>query len=296
MQFVDFARLHGVIIDFTPPIGQWKRFKTEDKPTHRNGAVKFMGDHGFVQNHATMQEIAVWRSEGESQVGKQEIQRVAREASREIEQAQRKAAEKAEWILSQSELAYHPYFKSKGFPEELVNVWRSDKGLVAVIPMRIGRQIVGCQLIAESGNKKFLYGQRTSNAQFVFEAQGPHILCEGYATALSVRQALKNLKRKYTIHVCFSAHNLKKVAASLPNGVVIADNDASGTGERVAKEIGWPYWMSDRVGEDANDYAVRAGSFALSQSLRTLSLDSLNKFQAAIPSSGMQNQKNICSI
>jgi putative DNA primase/helicase len=38
---------------------------------------------------------------------------------------------------------------------------------------------------------------------------------------------------------------------------VIADNDESGTGERVAKESGLKYWMSDKVGEDFNDFHQR---------------------------------------
>ena len=60
---------------------------------------------------------------------------------------------------------------------------------------------------------------------------------------------------------------MKKVAQSLPGGFVVADNDASGTGERIAKEIGWPYWMSDTVGEDFNDTHQRVGLFAISQQL-----------------------------
>ena len=65
---------------------------------------------------------------------------------------------------------------------------------------------------------------------------------------------------------------MKKVAQSLPGGFVVADNDASGTGERIAKEIGWPYWMSDTVGEDANDYHQRKGLFPLSQGMQRLFL------------------------
>ena len=78
---------------------------------------------------------------------------------------------------------------------------------------------------------------------------------------------MKAIKRRYTLHVCFSAGNMKKVASTLKEGLIVADNDASSTGERVAKEIGWPYWMSDMVGEDANDYHQRVGLFKFSQSL-----------------------------
>lgn len=268
--FVTFCRLHGVVIDSLPPIGVWKRLKTEDKPSHRNGAVKYLGTHGFVQNHATMTEVAVWRNESDSPVARQQVQKVAQQAARETAQAQLQAAQKAAWILGQCELKPHAYIASKGFPDELVNVWTRDDGAVLVIPMWIGGKVVGCQLVTETGDKKFLTGQRTGHAEFVFANSGPHFLCEGYATGLSIRHALRNLKRRYTLHVTFSAGNMLKVAESLPRGFIVADNDASGTGERIAKEIGWPYWMSDVVGEDANEYYLRKGMFALSQGLASL--------------------------
>jgi phage/plasmid primase-like uncharacterized protein len=94
--------------------------------------------------------------------------------------------------------------------------------------------------------------------------------CDGYATALSVRAALKSMKQRYKLHVCFSAGNMVRVAAGLECGIVIADHDQSGTGQQAAKEIGWPSWLSDVAGEDANDYHQRAGLFALSQGLTHL--------------------------
>ena len=62
---------------------------------------------------------------------------------------------------------------------------------------------------------------------------------------------------------------MKKIAAGIETpGIIVADNDESGTGERVAKEIGWKYWMSDKVGEDFNDTHQRLGLFSVSQSLQ----------------------------
>lgn len=75
------------------------------------------------------------------------------------------------------------------------------------------------------------------------------------------------MKRRYTIHVCFSASNMIKVAAGLPSGLVIADNDSSATGERAAKQIGWPYWMSSVIGNDANDDMQAQGIYKFSQGL-----------------------------
>lgn len=263
MNFQQFASLHGLRIQ-TPIFGKWVRVPTEDKPKHRNGAYKLLDGIGFVQNHATMTDVAVWRPDvADVQAPKIDRELIER-AERETVQRRQKAAKRAEWILTQCELAPHPYFAVKGFPEQLVNVW-DDK---AVIPMRNAGRIVGCQLIDETGNKKFLPGQASGGAEFVMDGKGMHVVCEGYATGLSVRQALANLKTRATIHVCFSAGNMARIAANLPRGLVIADNDASGTGERVAKEIGWPYWMSEVVGEDANDAHQRAGLFKLAMGLR----------------------------
>lgn len=268
MTFEDFARLHGLVIRTLVP-GRWVRVPTEDKPRSRNGAYKYMGDAGFVQNWATMTEAAVWRAEGESSAVQQRVREVAKLAAQESARNARQAAQKAAAILGDCELAPHPYLASKGFPEELVNVWNHESDNVMVIPMRTGSELVGCQLIKPDGDKKFLYGQRSGGAQFVMGQRGTHVLCEGYATALSTQQALRNLKLAYVLHVTFSAGNMKKVAETLPAGFVVADNDASGTGERVAREIGWNYWMSDMVGEDANDYAQRCGVFALAMGIRT---------------------------
>jgi putative DNA primase/helicase len=49
---------------------------------------------------------------------------------------------------------------------------------------------------------------------------------------------------------------------------VVADNDVSLTGERVAKETGLKYWMSDAVGEDFNDFQLRVGLFKSVQALK----------------------------
>ena len=268
MNFLEFARAHGILIQHMPRAGQWMRYPTIDHPKTRNGAVKWMGSVGFVQNHATQTEVSVWHGDGESTVSLQ----VIRQADREIADGQRKAAETAKWILDQCQHGKHDYLKAKGFPDEQGYIYVKDGIQLLAIPMWVGRNLVGVQLIDPSGQKKFLKGQRTSNAKFVFNNNGPHYLCEGYATALSLRHILKSLKKTYTIHVCFSAGNMVKVAEGL-TGFVIADHDKlnpqTGTraGHEVVKKIGWPYWMSDTENEDLNDYSRRVGLFRAGQSL-----------------------------
>lgn len=262
MDFLEFARLHGILIQHMPRLGQWMRYATVDHPKKRNGAVKWMGAVGFVQNHATQTEVSVWHNEDTTV----NYQQIARQAERDISQGQREAAAKAKWILDQCQFGKHDYLKAKGFPDEQGYVYVKDGVQLLAIPMWIGKHLAGVQLIDPAGQKKFMKGQRTSNAEFVFNNNGPHYFCEGYATALSLRLVLKALKRPYTIHVCFSAGNMAKVSDGIV-GYVVADNDESKTGEVTAKKIGLPYWISDTVGEDFNDYARRVGLFRAGQNL-----------------------------
>jgi putative DNA primase/helicase len=247
MDFIDFARSHGIIINDLPPIGQWKRYPTEDHPRKKNGAVKYLGTHGFVQNHATSTVVSLWKPDSVNQpVDMRAIIIGQAKAERERTKLASEAVSKAVRMLNDSGYSSHEYLKAKGFPDEQGSVLNIENKPVLLIPMRTGKSLVGVQQIWPDGTKKFLYGQRTSGATFTFDNKGLNIVCEGYATALSVRAAMKQLKRRYTIHVCFSAANMVKVAAGLEPGLVIADHDESGTGQAAAAEIGWPVWMSDR--------------------------------------------------
>jgi putative DNA primase/helicase len=268
MDFIQFARSHGIIIDAHPPMGVWKRFPTEDHPRSRNGAVKYMGEVGFVQNHATSTVVSIWKPDSPVTAEDKKISVAAiRHADDQRRKQQQVAIQRAIGMLNGSGFSTHPYLERKGFADEQGNVLWVEGKPVLLIPMRVAGSLVGVQQIDVDGGKKFLYGQRTSGATFTFDNKGVNVVCEGYATALSVRAAMKQMKQRYTLHVCFSAGNMIKVASGLEQGIVIADNDASGTGQEAAQKIGWPTWMSDRTGEDANDFHMRVGMFAFTQSL-----------------------------
>ena len=239
-----------------------------DHPHKRNGAYIFDGNRGAVQNWATMEKPVTWKSDTDSRSLPIIRQKILK-ADQERQILADKAAKKAGWILHQCTLKTHPYLEKKGFPDEVGNVWESDDGNILVIPMRMDNRLIGCQLIKENGEKKFLYGQRTKGAAFTIADKADNIFfCEGYATALSIRQIMKANSMRYTIHVCFSASNMKEICRSIPNGIVIADNDPNHVGEAVAIETSKPYWLSDAVGEDFNDYHMRVGLFKASQGLK----------------------------
>lgn len=69
---------------------------------------------------------------------------------------------------------------------------------------------------------------------------------------------------------------MEYVAGKIPNCLIVADNDTSGTGQKIAVKTGKPYWLSDTVGEDFNDYHRRVGDFVASQSLKKLLISKAN--------------------
>jgi len=267
-ELINFARAHGLILNSLPPIGVWVRVSTEDNQRKKNGAIKWMGDHAFLQNWAVDQEVIVWHGQAPKGLDPEKIARLAKQADDKRAALQKQAAAKAAGLLNNCQRAMHDYLKAKGFPEEPGNVYVKDGVPYLIIPMRVGSQLVGAQVISPEGDKKFLYGQRTKGAEYVFDNKGPHILVEGYATALSVRAAMKALRMRYTIHVCFSAQNLLHISKQNEDCFIIADNDESTTGQRMAEQSGKRWWMPPTVGHDFNDMHQEIGLFKASQALQ----------------------------
>ena len=217
-----------------------------------------------------------WKDEGFQRPTAAQIeaqrQAVADRQSKEGQErinAARRSAEKADWIMRQTISEKHAYLHSKGFPDIDGLVWRPEQeNNLLCIPMSVNSKLVGVQMIDKHGAKKFLSGQVTSQAEYCFDAGGLNAAdwwVEGFASGLSLRACLHALKLRYRIHVCFSAQNLQRMAHS---GYVIADNDATETGEKVARATQLPYWMPQTTGEDINDVWKREGTFRTSQMLR----------------------------
>lgn len=273
MNFQSFAEQHGLIIKSLTQ-DKWVRVPTRDHPHKLNGSYKLVGDAGWVINFATMEEHAMWRSDKPQAIDYDKIRRQAQEDEKKRAQARKKASGKAVWIMKNATKQTHEYLISKGFPQEKGWVWNN----LLVVPMRVGGSLVGCQLITPEGDKKFLTGQQTKGATAEFDNKGVKILCEGYATALSIRRAMKAMRQRYKIVVCFSANNILEAAKD--SCYVVADNDP--TGLSVAQRTGQPYWVSDTKGEDFNDFELRTGAQYAGESLmRAISGGFLSKDRAA---------------
>lgn len=216
-----------------------------------------------------------WRDEGFQKPNAQQIEaqraaaadRASKEGQERIRQAAL-AAKKADWIVDQCKLEQHAYLDSKGFTDLKGLVWWPDEqNNLLCLPMHVGKSLAGLQMIDRTGAKKFLTGQRTSKAEFVFDTGALNAAdwwVEGYVSGLSLRACLAALKQRYRIHVTFSAQNLKQMAHS---GYVVADNDQTGTGEAAAIATGLPFWMPPDPGTDINDFHVKHGTFRASQAV-----------------------------
>ena len=191
----------------------------------------------------------------------------------------------------------HAYLGRKGFPERrvLVNpkdVWvgkrlavRAGEMLVPVRDIK-DRRVISLQAIAPDGRKRFLKGGRIRGGCFTLGRGKEVWVCEGYATALSVLEALHVLYRDARVLVVFSANGMK--ALTPRRARVIADNDpylcqvcrskwrnsylpdkpkcpycgssrtTNPAGAFAAIATGQSWWMVPDPG-DANDFHVRHG-------------------------------------
>lgn len=255
-----FARRYGIIIDRMPVTGRWCRYKTEGKGSKRNGAVRDMGGFALVQNWESMEHPAIWSREGGS-IDRAQIERVMKDEAREIARRRKAGSEKAQAMLAAAQDRPHPYLERKGFRE-----WRG-KVLdgVLLVPMKVGGRIVNVQRIDADGGKKFLFGAQAAGASF-FMGDGMRVWCEGYATALAIMDAAQSQSLRVQVIATFSAGNMANIAG---DGVVFADNDASGTGQRAAVATGLPVIISPNEGEDAADMRLRMGRVRFSLWLKS---------------------------
>ena len=283
--FIAFAAGHGVEIKRLDDSGKIRRCGTTDHPASKNGVFSWDGRSGWCW---------AWDGEGRA-IGfndpdarpMTEAERARHAAKRQVyrdEQAQLQATA-ASWaarMLSLAKPAEHGYLQLKGL--------KAVQGLVLpegelFIPMRdvatnalLGAQIVQWLPDERRWEKKYLYGMRSKGAVLRL---GPRqaaetVLVEGYATALSVEAAVRQMRLSAAVLVCFSDHNLK-VAAERTTGrrYVIADNDPVQSdpvkfkqnpgeqGQRAAAATGLPWAAPDTVGFDANDLHQKHGLMAV---------------------------------
>ena len=274
MNFIDFARAHGVEIDPSRLYASERihRCGTTERPKSNNGAYFWNGERGWVMDWSG-EAKAIWFEDPNATPWNDEEKRLwaAKRAAAATEQDRKyeEAALKADITIRSAKMDNHPYLEIKGF--------KDSRGLVLddhlIVPMRnvVTNKLQGYQSITwlvDEGRyeKKMMTGMRAKNAVlYLGNRDLPECwLVEGLATGLSVRHALRSVGIPASVVVCFSASNLINVADQIPGKrFVFADNDESKTGELSAIKTGLPWTMADTVGWDANDLHRKESLFAL---------------------------------
>lgn len=265
----------------TPPArivpNKWMRFPGVGKSkSNRSGWCKLISPTLAVFGDFSSDISATWNDETQvdAETAAKQLEKaraLSREYARQQRQQQARAADIAARMIREATMSTHPYLVRKGFPN-LLGLVHSDKLLVPVRDVTDYARIISVQTIDANGVKKFLPGGRARCGVYrigVAPANARRVvLCEGYATGLSIHAALQRLPGPHTVIVCFSAGNLELIAEHFPAALVCADNDESGTGEKVARATELEWRMPPDVGTDFNDLMLKHGVYAVTEILR----------------------------
>lgn len=276
MSLLDAIRDSGM----TPPKavaeGRWVRFPGIGKGrSNRSGWCRLITPTLAIYGDWSSGLTATWKDEGHlDTVEAQRQLKAARQRETEFNARQKSEQERqarfATKVVENSLITKHAYLAAKGFPEMNGLVYQGD----LIVPVRAGedyRTLITVQRITHDGIKRFLPGSRAKGGIYRLGADRPTriVLCEGYATGLSLDCALSKLPGRASVIVCFSAQNLIAVAAGFPGAIVCADNDASNVGAEAARRTGLKWVMPPSTG-DFNDLHAQHGIFAVVNILRAL--------------------------
>lgn len=262
-EFMQFATAHGLQINRLFPADKVQRCPTVDKPRSKNGAWFWDGFKGWVSDWAQGGEIHWFDNpQAKSWTDADRNAWAQRKRAAEFRQAEGwgRASMQAGLMLQDTELKNHDYLIYKGLPDSVGLVNENNELLIPMRNMQTnalqGLQVVRWLPDETRYEKKMLPGMRAKGCVL---RMGPKqatetVLCEGWATGLSIDLALRLMRLSANVLVCFSDSNMVYVASMLnQKAFVFADNDASGAGQRAAEKTNLPWCMSSTLGNDAND-------------------------------------------
>jgi len=271
MNFVQFCEAHGLILGSIVE-GRWVRVKTEDKKHKRNGSYKFMGDHGFCQNHATMTQVATWASDKEQAISVDPLAIAARRKAERDDRIRAIHRAREYWASSRPLSRLHVYLDRKGLsPLGCVGL-RENAGLL-VVPVMWTDRLISVQTIHPDGTKRFAFGAPVKSGCYVIRRPNSAltVFVEGLATGLAVYQSVRHA----SVVVCFDCGNLVPVIDRMkPSGsiCIAGDNDwrtlgkigtnpgiekAKNAAELIGCGVAWPEGIE---GSDWCDWLVERGA------------------------------------
>jgi putative DNA primase/helicase len=279
-----------------PPPGRWKRLDTLGANGRGDASLIIFDDQtgGVAWNWQTQAKETFW-IDGEKREATRPKQRIPdpelhRRRQEEQQEVERICAE----IVRTCKNEVHPYLARKGFPEEVGLVHPDPRRCfpntrfgevlfkampqfetpLLIVPGRVGNRITTVQFITADGDKKNIYRGQMGGASHRIATGAETWVCEGIATALTVRAALRLLGRPATVLSAFSASNAAKVAEGIVGSVLAADHDKPieqfdglGTGEYYARRSGRVFTLPPVLG-DFNDYSASRGLRAVALHLK----------------------------
>ena len=292
----DACRAAGIVPPRQTKPGQWVQCPVEGKGAGNTSGRVLMFDDGrggICWNWATGQQQ---RFTVEGLAGQHDVKAPPRdpEADRRRAQEQREVEAACLRIVKACDQTQHPYLARKGFADEIGLVIEDPRplmprgslgeamaaalpdgdGPLLVVPGRIGQRLTTVQFITAEGTKKNILRGQMGGACHRIATGRETWICEGIATAMTVRAALRLLGRSVTVLSAFSARNVAKVAEGIPGALIAADHDKPipdfgglGTGEFYARRTGQKWVMPKEQG-DFNDLHNREGLRSVALHLR----------------------------
>lgn len=240
MNFEQSLRLAGLHPHDIVPDGRWRRCKTENHKSKKNGAYKLdiSGTIGWYRDWADGMGVRTWTHDGPTrQPTPADLAR--QRAHREAERARRIKGMRAArdlWAAGQP-YRVHPYIAAKGLNARgcqvlrtwTGRVWHDGRDIVdtwLLVPMYWRDRLVNVQRISSQGLKlQMPAAPQKACSLIIGQPSAPvTVLCEGMATGLAIYQSMRAVR----VLIAFNADNLVAVADEVkPRGsvVVAADND-----------------------------------------------------------------------
>ena len=173
------------------------------------------------------------------------------------------------WCSGMAASPDHPYLVRKGIAPSGARVTGDGRLMVPLYTPE--NELSSLQYIDADGGKLYHSGGQTGGCSWVIgstDEAGVIYLAEGFATAATIHEVTGR-----PCFVAYSASNLVPVAGSMREKygagqeiVIVADNDASGTGQKYADQAsakhGARVVMPPTLG-DANDYVAQGGDLKI---------------------------------
>lgn len=252
--------------------GQLRRFRTDSKRTDRSGwyvghadgiCTMIFGDwrQGIEKTIKATTNRPYTVAEEMAHVARIAAAKAARDAERKKQNEAAASTVEIIWAEGAAASPEHPYLKRKGIQPHGAKITGDGRLMVPLFDE--SGVLASLQYIDAEGGKLYHPGGSVGGKFCMIgtlDVPGVLYVAEGYATAATIHEVSKR-----PVVVAYSASNLVPVTGTLrdlygqgQDIVIVADNDASGVGQKYAEQACAKYgarMVMPPIQGDANDYA-----------------------------------------